>query len=504
MSEAAAADGSRSEGVKAPPIFVDLDGTLIRSDLLYESFAIALRRRPFRTFAAVPLVFSSIAKFKEAIAEFGPVSVAELPYSTGVIEYLKQQKSTGRTIILATAASQSLAHAVREHLQLFDGVIASSGGVNYKGKRKLEAICEYCKENNLGDSFSYIGDARADLPIWHGATEAVVVGDPTRFGAALSSHRQVISISIDRKPQWRSIVRLVRPHQWAKNVLIFVPLLASHRFFEFELVIRALIAFVCMCSIASMCYVVNDLLDIESDRRHETKRRRPLASGDLALILTAPIVFLLFAVGMMCAMALGSWKFAFLAALYVVTTMLYSWDFKRRLLFDVMVLAGLYTLRVLAGGAATGIAVSDWLLAFSFFLFSSLAFAKRFTELKRVAQSESDGGRRAYAVGDANVLAALGISTGMMAVMVFSLYVSSENVRPLYGYPRLLWLNCPLLLYWIGRIWLFASRGALHDDPLTFTLTDRVSILVLALVAAIALLAWKMPVLLERMTSSIF
>jgi len=287
----------------------------------------------------------------------------------------------------------------------------------------------------------------------------------------------------------KSILRLIRPHQWLKNFLLFLPLLFSHQFGNPAKLWQASIGFLAFCLAASAIYVINDCIDISADRAHPRKRMRPLASGELTRFAAGVIVVVLLTLVASLSIFLPR-TFGLVLGTYVVMALCYSFYFKSRLLVDVLILAGLYTIRVLAGGTACEVVVSPWLFVLSMFLFTSLAFAKRYTEIRLaidLARDQIPG--RGYVPQDLQIIAAVGPATGCMAVLVLALYVNGENAGQLYRFPQLLWLTCPLLLYWITRIWFFANRGALHDDPIVFAATDWKSWAVLLLCLALGLAA---------------
>jgi 4-hydroxybenzoate polyprenyltransferase len=299
----------------------------------------------------------------------------------------------------------------------------------------------------------------------------------------------------------RALWKELRVHQWSKNALVVIPVLLAPGIPQFSLVVRALIAALCVSLCASAGYILNDLLDLEADRAHPTKRNRPFASGALPVKLGPPIFFLLLTAAFALAMYKLPSKFSLMLAIYFVGTVSYSLYFKRRLLLDVLVLAGLYTHRILTGGIATQVPISAWLLAFSMFLFLSLAFAKRYIEL---AGLKTDGKimNRDYYRADAQMVASLGGASGYLAALVFSLYVENVAHLDLYREPRLLWLAVPILLYVISRIWIITGRGQMPDDPVKFALRDRVTLLCLLLFGGAFALARFTPDWLKQLWSS--
>jgi 4-hydroxybenzoate polyprenyltransferase len=468
-------------GAAACPLCVDLDGTLVRTDTLHEAYLRLVRRRPADAARAPLWLLRGRSHLKRQVATRAGLDAATLPYNRELVEFLREQKAAGRSLVLVTGADAAVALAVAEHLGLFDAVLAGDGVRPMTGRGKARVLLERFGERG----FDYIGDAGVDLHVWRHARRAVVVGGP---GLA----RRVEAIgALERTfprpaPSPRTLVKAFRVHQWSKNALILLPLILAHRLGDLPKLLAASVAFLCFCGCASSAYILNDLLDLEGDRAHRTKQRRPFASGALPLAWGPPLVVGLLAASLAAALAWLPPAFSALLAFYYALTCLYSFVIKRRLLVDVMTLAGLYTLRILAGGAAASVEVSDWCLAFSMFLFVSLAFAKRYVELRAAAQGQQlELKGRGYRVGDLPLLEAVGPASGYMAVLVLALYIQGEQVQTLYRHPRVLWLVCPLLLYWITRVWFFARRDALPDDPIVFALKDGVSLAAGVVAAAI-------------------
>jgi 4-hydroxybenzoate polyprenyltransferase/phosphoserine phosphatase len=459
------------------PLFVDLDGTLIRTDLLDEAVLTLLKRSLWRFLGALARLVHGRAAFKRAISEAVSPEIHQLPFRDEVLEFVAEQRSLGRKIILATAADSAWAQCVADKLGMFDAVLASDGARNRKGPAKLEAIQAYCREHGYTE-FDYLADSCADLPIWREARGVYLVAPSGRLLRKVREFAEPAAILGTRTAfPSRPLIAALRPQQWVKNVLVFVPLVTSHNVFHIPLVMAALVAFVCFCLCASAVYVLNDLADINADRLHPTKRKRPFASGDLPVGWGPPLASgLLMLAFIVSALALPA-GFSAALALYFATTCAYSFVAKRIVMLDVLMLAGLYTIRVLAGGMATGIVVSEWLMAFSMFLFVSLAFAKRYAELERLVRTNvGTASGRGYLAADIGLIESIGPASGYIAVLVLALYVNGEQMKTLYRNPWPLWLVCPVLMYWISRVWIKAKRGELSEDPLVFTLRDRVSI----------------------------
>ena len=400
------------------------------------------------------------------------------------LDWLKQQKAAGREIILATASNRKYAQQIADHLGIFDRVVASDAQNNLSGSNKLRWL-----QNELGEQeFVYAANAPVDLKVWEHAKAAVVVNPGSGVADAAARVTAIEESFDDRVPLSRAFIRAIRAHQWLKNFLLFVPLVLAHKLGDLQLVLQSMLAFMAFCLCASSVYLLNDLLDLPMDRQHPRKSKRPFASGDLPLFfgMGAMVVFLLLAFGIALLLPI---EFFFVLVGYYFLTIAYSAVLKRAAVIDVLVLAALYTLRLIAGAAAISVEPSFWLLAFSMFTFLSLALMKRYSEL--LLQAELGKNRlagRAYRFVDLETLAQMGSASGYLAVMVLALYIDSDQVMEMYSWPVALWLLCPMMLYWISRLWLLARRGDMHDDPVVFTIRDQRTYW-LALVAGCALWA---------------
>ena len=388
---------------------------------------------------------------------------------------LRQARAAGRPVFLVTAADQSVADLVARHLGLFDGVFGSDGQSNLKGAAKAAFLVQ-----RFGaQKFDYAGDAEADRPVWRVARQAIVINPGAGLLMRVRAERAdaiVLGAPASAAATLRTVARAVRLHQWAKNLLIFTPMLAAHRVNAGAL-LNCCFAFAAFSLCASSVYLLNDLVDLPHDRAHASKRRRPFASGALNLSLAPPLMLGLLGAALVFGLLLPP-PFLLMLGGYYACTLSYSFVLKRQMVWDVIMLAGLYTVRVFAGGAATGVPVSPWLLAFALFLFFCLAVVKRLTELTLFVRN--GGGAklkgRGYAPEDLDMLRSMAASSGTMAVLVMALYVNSAEVRPLYQHPTALWALCPILLFWVSRVLLLANRGQMNDDPVVFALRDRVSL----------------------------
>ena len=467
------------------PLCVDLDGTLILSDLLLESTLRLIARNPLYLFMLPLWLLRGRAVLKAEVAARVDLDPAALPYDADLVHWLKSEQATGRSLWLCTAANEHLAGAVADHLGIFDGVLASDAGTNLAGHSKAQRLVERFGERN----FDYCGNERRDLAIWRHARGAVVVHGGRALEQQAARVAQVIAIFPPRQGRPRALLRALRPHQWAKNVLIFVPLLAAHRIGDFAALRAVLLAFAAFCLCASSVYILNDLLDLESDRAHPRKSKRPFASGDAPVAAGLGLAPCLLAAATAIALTLPS-QFLLVFATYYMLTLGYSIVLKGKLLIDTLTLAGLYTLRIVAGAAAAAVPLSFWLLLFSVFLFLSLAFVKRYAELDSLRrQGKLRAAGRNYHVEDLSILRSLGTAAGYLSVLVLALYINSPDVQMLYHHPKVIWLLCIAMLYWISRIWIVAERGWLHDDPVVYALKDRMSLLTGLVVALTIIVA---------------
>ncbi len=486
--EALAPGRGIGHSIEMTPLVLDLDGTLVRSDTLVETALRLLATHPWRLAALLPGAFGDRAAFKRALAGAAPLDAASLPYNDDVLALAQAARDEGRPVFLATAADRHVALEVARHVGGIDDVMASDGTTNLKGAAKAAAL-----ERAFGrQRFDYVGDAPADLPVWRAARHAYVVAPSAgllRAARSVCGQVSLVGVAPSAGRMWRLLARALRLHQWAKNFLVFVPLLAAHATGGTR-VAHAVLAFLAFSLCASSVYLLNDLLDLPHDRAHATKRHRPFASGALPLGW-APGLMAGLGMAVLAICALLPAQFLAMLALYYVCTLSYSFVLKRRAVWDVVMLAGLYTLRIFAGAAATHIPISPWLLAFSLFLFFCLAVVKRLTELtlfvRRTPEAPVLSGR-GYAPEDLDMLRSMAASSGYMAVLVMALYVNSGEVLPLYRHPSALWALCPILLFWVSRVLMLANRGLMHDDPVVFALRDRVS-LATGLASLLAILA---------------
>lgn len=461
-------------------LVVDLDDTLIRTDSLFESFWAACSVKWHTPLVAASALLQGRLALKEKLAEIGRLDPARLPYNDEVLDLVRGWRERGGRTALVTASIQDTADSVADHLGLFDEAHGSGEGVNLKGAEKARFL-----QTRFTGGYSYIGDTAADIPIWQHADEAVTVNPSKAFRARVDALGKETTHLTAGPLRARDYLRLLRPHQWMKNVLVFLPMLAGHQLTPATM-LQSLLAFVAFSLVASSTYVLNDLLDLSADRAHPRKCRRPLASGAVKVSHGTWLAPGLGIAGGAVAWLSSPALFAMLAAYYVTTT-LYSFRLKRLVVIDVCVLAVLYTMRLLAGSIATGIPASMWLLAFATFFFFSLAAVKRQAELvDGIASGTVRARGRGYHVDDLSIVSNMAVSSGMVSVLVLALYANSEPVRQLYGSAEFLWGVCLVLLFWNSRIAILTNRGQMHDDPLIFAARDPVSY---GCVAAVGLLA---------------
>ena len=468
-----------------PPLVVDLDGTLLKTDLLQESFFVLIKKRPLYIFMAIFWLIKGRSNLKIQIANRVSVDVAALPYNLQLLKYLLDQKKKGRKIVLATGSEQRLAIAVANHLGVFSEVYGTTLSVNLKGLYKSTKLVKV-----FGDKkFDYAGDSSSDLAVWQKARKAILVNAPASLERKARKVSSLDAVFNNRKPSVRTFFKAIRVHQWMKNLLIFVPLGAAHQLSNPHLVLQALIAFFAFSFGASCVYLINDLIDLNDDRNHKVKHNRPIACGDFSISnALISVVLLLGASFALCYFL--PFEFVLVLFVYYAITLSYTFYLKRVVLVDVLVLAGLYTVRLGAGGAAVSIEPSYWLLTFALFIFLSLAMVKRYAELSSLQKEGKCLARgRGYRVEDLSILSSLGTASGYVAVLVLALYINGEAAELLYKTPQLIWLQCPIMLLWISRVWLKAHRGEMLEDPVIFAIKDRVSQLTVLLMVVVVILA---------------
>jgi 4-hydroxybenzoate polyprenyltransferase len=467
------------------PLVVDLDGTLVRSDLLIESLLLLAKRAPVRLLAAISWLAKGRAYFKRRLAQDTALDVLTLPYDRELIAYLQTEKLKGRELILASGVDERLARDVVDHLGFFDRVFASDGGTNLSGEPKRDKLVA---EFGLR-GFDYAGNSHRDRVVWAAARKAILVRPAHGQRAQVEKTTQIERV-FDDPPEAAAIcLKALRPHQWLKNLLVFAPLAIDYQFFKPGLLLQAVFAFIAFSLCASSGYLLNDLLDLPSDRHHPHKKDRPLASGRLSETIAIALVVLLLFGGIATGLFLP-WPFLVALGSYYALTLTYSFGLKDVVILDVLTLAVLYSLRVVGGALAVSLPPSSWLLAFCIFLFFSLALIKRYAELVTMrGVAGADAHARAYLMEDRELIASLGGASGYLAALVLGLYIGARSSPQFVSLYQLFWLDCLLLLYWITYMWLMAHRGKMDDDPLVFAARDGVSRTLFLLMAAIYIAA---------------
>lgn len=461
------------------PLCVDLDGTLVATDTTAESILEVLKAAPWKLLAMIAALAQGRPKLKRYLAQHDPIDATTLPYRDAVLSEMRKARAEGRRVVLVTASDQRTADLVAAHLDCVDEAVGSDGQNNLKASRKAEFLV-----SRFGDGgFDYVGDSPSDLPVWKAAGEAVMVAPSLR--TQRRAQRTVLKTRtlLERPTKWKAAVKELRPHQWAKNVLLFVPLYFAHQYTKPDLVFTTAMAFFSFSFAASSIYVLNDLVDLSSDRQHRSKRNRPLAAGDLTIAEGIVLCVAALAVSLASAALFVNPSFLLVVLGYVALTTAYSFSLKQMMIIDVLTLASLFTYRVMAGGVAVSIPLSEWLLAFSIFFFTSLAFVKRYSEL---IQIKAGGGvsikGRNYVPADIPIIVSAGPAAGFLAVLVFALYINTPAIIEYYPRHQILWGICLILVYWIMRIWFLAARDQMHDDPVLFALKDKISLVAGALV----------------------
>lgn len=458
------------------PLVVDLDGTLIRTDLLSEAASAFVSRSPWKAASLAVWLRRGKLELKRELAARHLLEAATLPFNEDVLTFVRAEQQRGRPIIMATASLSEQAREIADHLEVFDDVVASTPSRNLRAEAKRDLLVERYGEGG----FDYIGNHKDDRVIWASARHAYVVSHDPRLIRQVDRVAQVFPAGTVSTA--RAFVKATRPHQWVKNLLVVLPLLAAQLLGDPQAVLSTALAFVAFSLTASSVYLLNDLADVASDRSHPSKRHRPFAAGDLDLRTGWLIWPLLLVVAFTLSIATLPGYFTLTLAGYLVLTVCYTVDLKRRLVVDALTLALLYTLRVIAGAAATGAVLSFWLLTFSLFFFLSLAFLKRVSELSQARRLSAEVRGRGYVSEDLELLSSFGVTAGYAATVVLALYVNDERTAVLYDTPEILWASVPLILFWVSRAWLIAHRGNMHEDPILYAVRDRVSLMVGGLV----------------------
>ncbi len=469
-----------------PPLCVDLDGTLIRTNSLYEAVLAVLKQKPQLLLSLVRASRKGRAYVKQIIGEESEQYELHLPYNLPFLAWLKDQHKNGRVLILATASDMSIAKKVSEKLKIFQDVIANTTDQPINASTKYKILCaKFGKQK-----FSYAGNSRADLSVWQCAKSGIIVNAPSNVA---KQARTILPIEIEffdeKNPLVPTILKEIRIHQWVKNLLLFVPPIAAHVLGNTEILMHAIIAFFSFSFAASSVYIMNDLLDIASDRAHRTKRHRPIASGQISISRALVLGSVLLLGSIVLALAFLPILFFWILILYFCITTAYSLRAKKIPYLDIIILAGLYCLRIIAGSAATGVPTSAWLFMFALWFFLSLAAIKRVTELVYLEHAHTVAEGRGYSKRDKKLLTALGTTSALFACIVLLLYTQSATVSELYTHPTRLIIIIPLLGIWTIRMWYLSLSGKLPDDPVLFASKDAVSYAIIVLTALATIMA---------------
>lgn len=465
-------------------LVVDLDGSLLKVDLFKESLGKSFLRKPRVFLKTVALAFKSRSEAKNFIAKIFRIEYSTLPYNNRIIDLINNYIGKGYKIILATGATHLYADPIANHLGLFTKVIATNE-INNIGQNKLDAII-----NEVGNDFIYLGDSIKDLPIWMHCKKAILVGAKTNIIKKLIKNNvEIIDIVKKEKSNFRILLKQLRIHQWSKNLLLFVPALASHQIMMPGIFINALTGFIAFSLLASSIYVFNDIVDIDHDRKHPKNKNRPIAAGELSILSAYVILLVCLMGGGLLAQYLGN-TFFLVVVIYIVLNLLYSFYLKKAIILDVILLMSFYIIRLIAGHTPDAIPLSPWLLSFSMFLFISLGFLKRYVDTMVIRENNASLlNGRGYSIDDGNMLMSLGVGSGLVSALVLTLYTGSEQVKVFYATPMLLLGLSPIMLYWISRIWLLAERGVIESDPVLFTIKDTHSYVVVFCFLSIILLS---------------
>lgn len=454
------------------PLCVDLDGTIIASDSLAESLLVLIKTNPLMLFMVPFWIVQGKYYFKEQLEKHSKISPEMMLYREKVLQYIIEEKKSGRKIVLATASMPKIAKNIADYLGIFDEVLASEDNVNLRAENKRDKLIElYGKKG-----FDYIGDSKADLPVWEAADKAILVHPKKRILKKAEKAGNVKLVFKHNYSKLKAVIKQIRLYQWIKNILIFVPFLLAHKLISLPNLNNLLLGFVSFGLLASFVYVLNDLLDIEADRHHPTKKNRPIASGRITIVEGFMMIPFLFVSSFVISILYLPFTFTLILILYLVSNILYSFYLKKVMIMDIIMLSGLFTVRLIAGSVLANISFSAWLVEFSIFFFFSLATIKRYSELLALKDTNKTSiKRRGYKVSDIDMIRNFGIISGYLSVLIIALYVNSNEVIRLYSRPELLWIISPILLLWISRIWLIAHRGELNEDPIVFTVKDPVS-----------------------------
>jgi len=456
------------------PLCVDLDDSFLKTDTLLESILITLKLKPFFLFLLPFWLIKGRAYLKSKISEIAMPNFNTLPINKEVENYIIQQKELNRKIILTTATNENIAKNIVSQTNLFDDFYASSDRHNLRALNKANFLTKQFGEYN----FDYIGNSYDDLKVWKYSKNAIIINPSNKLLNKARKINNNITVINSEKATFYDFIKQIRVHQWLKNILIFFPFLLAHQV-NLQNFINSIFAFISFSFLASFVYITNDLFDLEADRQHPTKKNRPIASGRISISKAILSSFILLISGLIISLLLINKYFLAILLAYLIITTMYTFSLKRIAIIDIITLSILYTLRLIAGGISTDVEVSQWLLGFSLFFFLSLATMKRYTELlviKDLNKVNTSG--RGYNIKDIPLIRTIGLASGYLSVLIFSLYLNSQKVISLYNHPKILWLITFSLLYWISRMWLISHRGEMNEDPIVYTAKDKVSYII--------------------------
>lgn len=460
-----------------PPLCVDLDGTLIYSDTLAELFLRMIKKRPCYLIFLPFWLLRGRAFLKIKMEEICGKYVKHIPFNDSFLKYLNSKKAEGHKLYLATACPKNLAKKLVESLNLFEEVWGSSSEINLKSAKKAELLLEKFGENN----FIYAGNDAPDLEVWRHAQSLVLVNVKKSLErkAAMENPTKNILVFSEKKSAFKAFFRATRIHQWAKNILIFVPLFLSHSYFKIDKIGEALLAFLAFGLCASASYIFNDIMDVENDRLHASKRRRPIAAGHFSIASALIIAFSFMAISVLISAVL-SVNTLLVLLLYTALTLSYSFYFKRIVLLDIIILSSLYMIRIYYGSTAISVATSFWLMSFSIFIFFSLGFMKRYIELQKMENTNEKIKGRGYVYSDAQIIAPVGIASGILSLVFYVIYVDKVAFQ-LYERPSFLMFGAIIFLYFIVKTWIMAARKLVHDDPIVYAIKTKENYAILIL-----------------------
>jgi len=466
-------------------LVVDLDNSLLKIDLFKETLGKSILKQPWVFLRTVKLALGNRAKAKKFISKKYNIDLHTLPYNKNVIDIINNYREKGYKIVLATGASSHYAGPISNYLGLFDKVMATDKTINNTGLNKLNAI-----KNEIDGDYIYVGDSKKDIPIWLHCKKAILVGAKTNIIKRLKENNvEIIDIVKKQKSNFKILLKQLRIHQWSKNLLLFIPALASHQLMSSNVLINGIIGFIAFSMLASSIYIFNDIVDIDHDRKHPKKKNRPIAAGDLSIFSAYLILLVCLIVGGLLARYLGN-TFLIIGVTYIVLNLLYSFYLKRVIVLDVILLMSFYAIRLIAGHIPDAIPLSPWLLSFSIFLFFSLGLLKRYVDTIIIREDNATLlSGRGYSINDNHMIMSLGVGSGLISALILVLYTGSEQVMQFYSTPMVLVGLSPVMLYWISRIWLLASRGVIKSDPVLFAIKDKTSYLTFTLGLAILFIA---------------